>query len=119
MRPCSGKTTVIAAIREEYGEQIVIVPEAATMLLSAGFPMAGKDLDFCQEWQDAFQAAIIQVQRQTEIAFGLIAKKQKAKALICDRGCLDGAAYTPVAACRNFVGDTNLISKKHWASITG
>ena len=36
--PGGGKTTAADLMRREVGERIVIVPEAATMLFSGGFP---------------------------------------------------------------------------------
>lgn len=42
--PCSGKTTVLRAIAEEFRGRIVLVPEVATLLLSGGFPIPGKDI---------------------------------------------------------------------------
>ena len=36
--PGGGKTTAADLMRREVGDRIVIVPEAATMLFSGGFP---------------------------------------------------------------------------------
>ena len=36
--PGGGKTTAADLFRREIGENIVIVPEAATMMFSGGFP---------------------------------------------------------------------------------
>lgn len=93
--PCSGKSSTIEAIKAEFGNQIVIVPEAATILLSNGFPVPGKDVEWSLEWQDAFQAAVVKLQQSMERSHKLIAKNRNAKLLICDRGIMDGAAYTP------------------------
>ena len=93
--PCSGKTTTLAALRQEFGENIMVVPEVATMLLSSGFPVPGRDCDWSQEWQDVFQSAIVALQQSMETAYFLVAKAKGIKMLVCDRGLLDGAAYTP------------------------
>jgi dephospho-CoA kinase len=37
--PCAGKTSCLRAIRAEFGEQVVTVPEVATLLLNNGFPL--------------------------------------------------------------------------------
>jgi predicted ATPase len=93
--PHSGKTTTMLALREEFGDQITLVPEVATILLEGGFPVPGKDLDWSEEWQAAFQAAILPLQRSIEEACALVARKNGSRLLVCDRGLLDGAAYTP------------------------
>lgn len=85
--PGGGKSTSAELIRREVGERIVLVPEAATMLYSGGFPRYD-DL----EARVATQKAIYAVQRNIEDV-------QKAqfpeRVLLCDRGTLDGAAYWP------------------------
>lgn len=93
--PCSGKSTTIAAIKQQFDGKIMVVPEAATILLSGGFPLPGRDLTWSQSWQAAFQTAIVQLQLSLEEACTLKALESGAKLLVCDRGILDGAAYTP------------------------
>ncbi|MDO8668999.1 MAG: ATP-binding protein [Candidatus Buchananbacteria bacterium] len=92
--PCAGKTTILEAIQKNFSSKIAVVPEAATLLLSGGFPAPGKQLKFSADWQDAFQAAIIEVQRSLERSYQLIAEEKGIELLICDRGILDGIAYT-------------------------
>jgi hypothetical protein len=41
--PGGGKTTAVDFFRREIGEQIVIVPEAATMIFSGGFPRESEE----------------------------------------------------------------------------
>jgi len=91
--PCSGKTTVIESLKQKYSDRIIFVPEIATMLLSAGFPVPGQDIAWSQEWQDAFQAAVLPLQINLEKVYCLKAKTAGIETLICDRGILDGAAY--------------------------
>lgn len=93
--PCSGKTTVLRALKEEFGDKIVLVPEVATILLEGGFPLPGKHLEWSEDWQAAFQAAILPLQKSFEDACVLMAEGNGGKLLVCDRGVLDGAAYTP------------------------
>jgi len=92
--PCGGKTSAIKALEQEFSGRLLIVPEAATLLLSGGFPVPGRDVDWSQDWQDAFQAAVTKLQRSLEQAYRLIADQRGITLLICDRGLLDGAAYT-------------------------
>lgn len=91
--PCSGKSTVMRALREEFGDQAVLVPEAATVLLEGGFPVPGRDLVWSLEWQAAFQSAVVALQRSFETTYAL--KGTGTRIMVCDRGILDGAAYTP------------------------
>lgn len=92
--PCAGKTTVLEVLRREFAGQALVVPEVATILLSGGFPIPGKDVKWSLEWQAAFQSAVLPVQIQLEAAYELKAVEQDISLLICDRGRLDGAAYT-------------------------
>lgn len=93
--PCAGKSTVLAVLQQQFVGAVLVVPEAATMLLSSGFPFPGRDLVWSPEWQTAFQTAIAALQPQLERAYEMQAVERNARILICDRGLLDGAAYTP------------------------
>lgn len=93
--PCSGKTTVISVLREAFTDQICLVPESATLLLSGGFPTPGKHVPWSEAWQAAFEAAVLPLQRSMEDTFTLMAESKGRRLLVCDRGMLDGAAYTP------------------------
>ena len=86
--PCAGKSTVLHEIQTHYGDQVVITPEAATILLASSLP-APKTWSL--EWQDDFQAAVAKLQQEIEIQTADL----KADLAIYDRGLLDGAAYTP------------------------
>ena len=92
--PCAGKTTTLNKLRCEFGDRIVVVPETATILLSSGFPMPGEDIKWSPEWQTEFQSAIFSVQKSMENVYTLLAQEKGASLVICDRGLLDGAAYT-------------------------
>lgn len=93
--PCSAKSTILEVLGQEFGGEMVHTPEAATMLMGKGFPMPGRDLPWSEEWQKAFQSAILPLQRSLEEAWALVGAKRGAKILVCDRGTMDGAAYTP------------------------
>ncbi len=109
--PSSGKTTILSALREEFGNKVCFVPEVATMLLSGGFPVPGKDLEWSEEWQSCLQAAVLPLQRAIEDASALVAGAQGAGVIICDRGTLDGAAYTP-GGIKEFCDKNKLVAEK-------
>lgn len=85
--PGGGKTTAADLYRREIGEGVVIVPEAATLLYTGGFPRHGD-----AEVMKATQRAIYHVQKNLEDAH--YASYQH-RVLLCDRGTVDGAAYWP------------------------
>jgi predicted ATPase len=87
--PGGGKTTAADLFRREIGAQVVVVPEAATLLFGGGFPR----IDTTHA-RMAAQRAIFHVQRNLEdvqhVCF-------PGRVLLCDRGTVDGAAYWPGA----------------------
>ena len=85
--PGGGKTTAADLYRREIGEGVVVVPEAATLLYSGGFPRLGENGVRC-----ATQKAIYYVQKYLEDAQS---EHYKNRILLCDRGTVDGAIYWP------------------------
>lgn len=85
--PGGGKTTAADLFRREIGERVVVVPEAATMMFSGGFPRYREGYAI-----HAAQRAIYHVQRNLE---DVQAAEYPGRILLCDRGTLDGAAYWP------------------------
>lgn len=85
--PGGGKTTAADLYRREIGPEVVIVPEAATLLYTGGFPRTGK-----KGVKRATQRAIYHVQKNLEDAH---AEAYGSRILLCDRGTIDGAAYWP------------------------
>ena len=85
--PGGGKTTAADFFRREIGERVVIVPEAATMMFSGGFPRYDEEHALL-----AAQHAIYHVQRNLE---DVQHAKYPGRILLCDRGTVDGAAYWP------------------------
>lgn len=85
--PGGGKTTAADLFRREIGERVVVVPEAATLVFSGGFPR-------CHEAPGAIaaQRAIYHVQCNLE---DVQSSLYPGRILLCDRGTVDGAAYWP------------------------
>jgi thymidylate kinase len=92
--PCSGKSSVMNALHKQFSKKIVFVPEIATILLEGGFPLPGRDVEWSENWQSAFQSAILPMQKSFEESHKLVAASVGCNLMICDRGILDGAAYT-------------------------
>lgn len=90
---CSAKTTVLMALEATFGDDIVVMPEVATMLLEGGFPNPGRDVPWSQEWQDHFQSAVIKVQDALEETKILEGRAHGAKVLVTDRGIPCAGAY--------------------------
>ena len=93
--PGGGKTTAADLFRRELGEQVVIVPESATILFGGGFPRATQI-----DARRSAQTAVFHVQRNLE---DVQAALYPDRILLCDRGTVDGAAYWP-EGCDEFFG---------------
>jgi predicted ATPase len=85
--PGGGKTTAADLYRREIGDEVVIVPEAATLLYMGGFPRSGE-----VDVRRATQRAIYHVQKNLEDAQSA---HYQSRVLLCDRGTIDSAAYWP------------------------
>ncbi|MFM2176199.1 MAG: hypothetical protein RL015_297 [Verrucomicrobiota bacterium] len=85
--PGGGKTTAADLFRRELGDQVILVPEVATMLFSGGFPRV-----HAPDAVHAAQRAIFHVQRNLE---DVQSAQYPDRLLLCDRGTVDGAAYWP------------------------
>ena len=88
--PCAGKTSVINALKEYYKSLIIVVEEAATLILGEGFPKPDK---WTPEWQNKFQPLVNERQEQEEDKAYSRAIISGCKIIACDRGRMDGAAY--------------------------
>ena len=85
--PGGGKTTAADLFRREIGDRVAMVPEAATILFQGGFPRSS-----APHARRFAQTAIFHVQRDLE---DVQASLFPGRALLCDRGTIDGAAYWP------------------------
>jgi predicted ATPase len=81
--PGGGKSTLMRELHaaDPQYRRWVLVPEAATLVISSGVPRKGRP----------FQEAIIRIQLALEDALGLGAPP--GRAIVCDRGVLDSLAY--------------------------
>ncbi|MDD9934002.1 MAG: ATP-binding protein [Myxococcales bacterium] len=93
--PAAGKTAVLDVLRRHLAGGVAVLPEAATILFTGGFPRP-KDV----AGRRHVQQAIFQVQRSIEGIYGI---EHPDVPHICDRGGLDGAAYWPGGLSR-FLG---------------
>lgn len=85
--PSGGKTTLIEALKKEFGQKVKVVPEAASILYKGGFPRV-------KSYDGYFHAqkAIYETQKELE---NLRVKTNPEQLIVCDRGSLDALAYWP------------------------
>lgn len=83
--PGGGKTTAADLFRRELGDEVVIVPEAATLLFTGGFPRRG-DPESVRAVQRAIYFIQIGLEETQSAAY-------PGRILLCDRGTVDGGAY--------------------------
>jgi predicted ATPase len=82
--PGAGKTAVLELVRQLFCEHVVVLPEAASILFSGGFPRGGG------AQSRAVQRAIFHVQRELERG---VEESGAPAIVLCDRGTPDGGAY--------------------------
>lgn len=91
--PCGGKTTSIKTIEEEFTERgyhVIIVPEAATILINSGIRPFGKNGLSLYD----FQKYVMNLQLYLEsVAEQAAAEIDAPSIIICDRGLMDDKAY--------------------------
>lgn len=90
--PCAGKSTAMVSCREYFEPlcwHVIVVPETATLLIGTGItPFNGHG--------SQFQRSVMGMQLSMEREARLYAESLKKNVLmICDRGVMDGAAYSP------------------------
>jgi predicted ATPase len=85
--PGAGKTAVLEVIRRNFCPHVVVLPEAASILFSGGFPRR----ETTAAMRSA-QRAIFWVQRELE---RMALEEHRAALVLCDRGTIDGSAYWP------------------------
>jgi thymidylate kinase len=90
--PCAGKTTVFNHLKERYSDKVIFIPEAATKLFNEGYPREGAAPS--PQWQNTFQTAVMNTQKELEVEAAKEADATGKTIMVCDRGTLDGGAYT-------------------------
>ena len=113
--PCGGKTTALARLSsylKERGLCVYTVPEAATLLFSNGVSPENFGIE---GWAKAMQGELMGIQVALEDSFEMVAKAAgKDSVLLCDRGAMDGRAYTGeedwegVRGSRGFTNDAEI-----------
>lgn len=91
--PGSGKTTLMQACVETFGDRMHCVPEVASILIAQlGVPPPSdpNSRDYLQ-----FQRTLYTVQREFEALAQMQARRDGKKAVLLDRGTLDAMAYLP------------------------
>ena len=86
--PGAGKTAVLEVIRRSMCSRVAVLPEAAGVVFTGGFPRGN-----ALEQRRAAQRAIYFVQRELEAS----ALADAPAIVMCDRGTVDGLAYWPGA----------------------
>jgi predicted ATPase len=87
--PASGKTTALSILKEEYGTDIEVAKEAATLVYGGGFPRN----DNSKRHTYHAQRIIFFTTKELEALAEEI--NPEARLVLCDRGSLDGAVYWP------------------------
>ena len=85
--PGAGKTAVMEAARQIFAKQLHILPEAASIVYSGGYPRLGTPVSV-----RSAQRAIFRVQEELEC---YAVDEGSTSVALCDRGISDGAAYWP------------------------
>jgi predicted ATPase len=86
--PSAGKTTLLNLLEHQYGQQIAIAPEAASILFNGGFPRP-------QTFEDVIHTQRSIYSLQEELELQALDRFTYKTTLFCDRGSLDGFAYWP------------------------
>lgn len=93
--PCSGKTSALTAIKQQFSNKFIIyeVPEVGTLAFNAGVNLLPSA--YSKEEHKVFTHGICKAQIDLESYFETLAGLQKKPVLIvCDRGVSDNFAYT-------------------------
>ncbi len=85
--PGGGKTALLEIAERVFCRHIAVLPEAASIIFSGGFPRTDS-----LNARRAAQRAIFHVQKQLE---RLMLEEDGVAIVLCDRGTIDGVAYWP------------------------
>jgi hypothetical protein len=88
--PVAGKTSILAYLKDYFGDKILVIPEIPTFFEKHIF----KDNRFFSLFfNKQISKLFFDTQNQLEDIYSEMAKKEKIQLIVCDRGLLDGAAY--------------------------
>lgn len=111
--PCAGKTTAIADIKQDLiqlGYKVLVVPEAATLLMKGGAFIVSSG--FTESQGLLFQKVLIRLQVALEDSFIDIARIGVQDGcdvvVLCDRGLMDGSAYVSKTQWQALMDDLGL-----------
>lgn len=97
--PCAGKTSIVTALKDTSNLSAIFVPEAATLILSGGFPAPPEEKfvgeEQFDEWMRAFQGSVYHTQLALESLAIKEAELEAKTMVIHDRGLADCVAYHP------------------------
>ena len=93
--PLGSKSTVLKHVENIYKDRSRVMGEVVTMLMGAGYPQPGRDVEFTEEWLEYMNRAIIPTQANMENGHLHAAVVNRMRAVFFDRGILDCAAYVP------------------------
>jgi CYTH domain-containing protein/predicted ATPase len=89
--PCCGKSTMLQLIKERYGDDVLCVPEMASLMMEQ-LDMRPPD-DGDKQAEREFQRQLGFTQQSFEAMSYIDATKRKRKLVVLDRGIADNAAY--------------------------
>lgn len=93
--PCAGKTTLLTKIQETFSEQgytVLVVPEAATELISSGL-CPGTEAVSMEKFQEFVVRRQLDTEKNYDLAAGEMVKNGGEVLIVCDRGIMDGQGY--------------------------
>lgn len=95
--PQSGKTSLFARIKQEFGDQVLFFPEVASILLAQLWPAANLDLVYHQDWRRTLQRGVFHTQRGLEEFAYAQACAESIPLIGHDRGVFDNAGYLRIS----------------------
>src|SRR5574343_97660 len=109
--PGAGKTTAMASITERLqylGYQVYVVPEVASMFILGGMNINYPNIEMRMHAQETLLKTIIHLE---DSFFDLAKKSNKPTVILCDRGTMDGKAFTDAVIWQS------LTDENRWSSV--
>lgn len=95
--PQSGKTSVMRALDDHFGDSLVCIPEVATPLIRELWPEIQPAAPSHELWVDTLQRGIFHTQLGLEEIAQACANSENRALIGQDRGAFDGAAYLRIS----------------------